>query len=320
MAGGAAQATDDARARHQRAHADAALRAGDRGAGVRHARPPRARRGLPWRRHRRGDERDARDRRGVPRAQGAPPAPGRGGEADPLLWTEERVNFEGEYDKTQGATIYDRPDEPVPIFIAASGPLAAKLAGRVGDGFICTSGKEPELYEQAAGATSPRAPQARARPAARSRMIEMKVSYDSDREAALDEHTLVGGAGAVAEQKEGVEDPIEMERLADANARPGGTRFICSDDPDEVVEGSALRRARVRGARPPRTRARPGALPRAVLRRRAAEAGLTGSAARGGPDRRGQWDLTVATPCARGRLRPRSASPRARPAGGRRPS
>src|SRR6185503_8676756 len=64
------------------------------------------------------------------------------------LWTDERVSFEGEYYRTDKATVYDRPDEPVPIFVAASGPLAAKLAGRVGDGFIVTSGKKPELYEE----------------------------------------------------------------------------------------------------------------------------------------------------------------------------
>ena len=64
------------------------------------------------------------------------------------LWTEERVTFEGEYYRTERATVYDRPDEPVPVFVAASGPLAAKLAGRVGDGFICTSGKKPELYRE----------------------------------------------------------------------------------------------------------------------------------------------------------------------------
>src|SRR5712671_1712222 len=64
------------------------------------------------------------------------------------LWREERVTFEGQYYRTENATIYDRPDEAVPIFIAASGPLAAKLAGRVGDGFIVTSGKAPEFYEE----------------------------------------------------------------------------------------------------------------------------------------------------------------------------
>ena len=67
------------------------------------------------------------------------------------LWTEERVTYDGEYYKTRQATIYDRPDVPVPIYVAASGPLAAKLAGRVGDGFICTSGKAPELYRELLG-------------------------------------------------------------------------------------------------------------------------------------------------------------------------
>ena len=64
------------------------------------------------------------------------------------LFDEEFVTFEGEYYRTRNATIYDRPDEPVPIYIAASGPAAARLAGRVGDGFICTSGKGEELYTE----------------------------------------------------------------------------------------------------------------------------------------------------------------------------
>src|SRR3954465_1488065 len=45
------------------------------------------------------------------------------------LWTEERVVFEGEYYRASRATIYAPRDEPVPIYIAASGPLAASLAG-----------------------------------------------------------------------------------------------------------------------------------------------------------------------------------------------
>ena len=74
------------------------------------------------------------------------------------LWSEERVDFEGDYYRTRKATIYDRPDEPVPIYVAASGPLAAKLAGRVGDGFICTSGKDPALYDELLAQGRRRAP------------------------------------------------------------------------------------------------------------------------------------------------------------------
>ena len=62
------------------------------------------------------------------------------------LWAEERVSFEGQYYRTENATIYDRPETPVPIYVAAAGAMVAKYAGRAGDGFICTSGKKTELY------------------------------------------------------------------------------------------------------------------------------------------------------------------------------
>ena len=67
------------------------------------------------------------------------------------LWTEERVTFEGEYYRTDRATVYDRPDEQIPVYLAASGPIAAKLAGRVADGYIATSGKDPQLYRDLLG-------------------------------------------------------------------------------------------------------------------------------------------------------------------------
>src|SRR6476646_10413391 len=58
----------------------------------------------------------------------------------------EVVDFQGTYFRTHEATVYDKPDEPLTIYIAASGPAAARLASRLGDGFICTSGKGAELY------------------------------------------------------------------------------------------------------------------------------------------------------------------------------
>jgi coenzyme F420-dependent glucose-6-phosphate dehydrogenase len=152
------------------------------------------------------------------------------------LWTEERVDFEGNWYRTVKATVYDRPEEPVPIYVAASGPLAAKLAGRVGDGFICTSGKEPALYDELLGKVGEGAEQAGRDPAAIRRMIEIKVSYERDRERAFRNTEWWAALALAPEQKEGVEDPIEMERLADANAERAHTRFICSDDPEETAE------------------------------------------------------------------------------------
>jgi coenzyme F420-dependent glucose-6-phosphate dehydrogenase len=152
------------------------------------------------------------------------------------LWTEERVDFEGDYYATSRATVYDKPDEPVPIFVAASGPLAAKLAGRVGDGFICTSGKDPELYRALIENLEEGARKAGRDPARIRRMIEIKVSYDRDRQYAYDACRWWAALALAPEQKEGIEDPVEMERVADENADRAHTRFIVASDPEEVVE------------------------------------------------------------------------------------
>ncbi len=152
------------------------------------------------------------------------------------LWTEERVSFAGEYYRTQNATIYDRPEEPVPIYVAASGPLAAKLAGRVGDGFIVTSGKDPALYEELNAAMEEGALDLGRDSTHIIRMIEIKVSYDHDIEFARRACDYWAPLALSPEQKRDVEDPIELERLADADPGIAQRRFIVSDDPDEVVE------------------------------------------------------------------------------------
>ncbi len=153
------------------------------------------------------------------------------------LWSGERVDFEGDYYRTSKATIYDKPDDPLPIYIAASGPLAAKLAGRLGDGFITTSGKNPELYDRLLGALAEGAGATGRDPAEIRRLIEVKVSYDRDADFARDACRWWAALALSPEEKEGVDDPIEMEQLADANAERAPTRFIVSDDPEEVAAG-----------------------------------------------------------------------------------
>jgi coenzyme F420-dependent glucose-6-phosphate dehydrogenase len=152
------------------------------------------------------------------------------------LWHDERVDFDGDYYATSKATIYDRPEQPVPIFVAASGPLAAKLAGRVGDGFICTSGKDPELYTTLLEKVKEGAESAGRSAGDIRHMIEIKVSYDRDLDYAYDACRWWAALALTPEQKEGIEDPLEMERVADENADGAHRRFIVSNDPQEIVE------------------------------------------------------------------------------------
>ena len=154
------------------------------------------------------------------------------------LWTEDRVSFEGEYYKTANATIYDRPDEPVPIYIAAAGPTASRLAGRVADGFICTSGKAPELYSDTLMPNIQLGLDKSGRAMSDiEKTIEMKVSFDTDIERARQDTTHWAALALSPEEKMGVEDPLAMEQLADAlPVERAASRWIVSDDPDEHIE------------------------------------------------------------------------------------
>ena len=154
------------------------------------------------------------------------------------LWTEDRVTFEGDYFQTERATIYDRPEELIPIYVAAAGPTAARLAGRVAEGFICTSGKAPDLYRETLLPNVAKGLENGGREANDIEyMIEMKVSLDTDRLRAMEDTRHWAALALSPEEKTGVEDPAEMEKLADAvPAERAAKRWIVSTDPDEHVE------------------------------------------------------------------------------------
>jgi coenzyme F420-dependent glucose-6-phosphate dehydrogenase len=154
------------------------------------------------------------------------------------LWTEERVTFEGAYYRTESATIYDRPDQPLPIYVAAAGPLLARFAGEAADGFICTSGKKRELYEETLLPNLAEGLKRSNRSAdAIDRMIEIKLSFDTDIERARTDTRFWGALALTPDEKMNVEDPLAMERLADALPLERTTsRWIVSNDPDEAVE------------------------------------------------------------------------------------
>jgi coenzyme F420-dependent glucose-6-phosphate dehydrogenase len=154
------------------------------------------------------------------------------------LWTEERVTFDGQYYRTEKATLYDRPATPVPIYLAASGPTVAKMAGEIAEGYICTSGKDAELYKETLLPNVPAGLQAAGRKdESIDRMIEMKVSFDADRQRALEDTKHWAALALSAEEKISVEDPVEMEKLAEAlPVERTAKRWIVSTDPDEHVD------------------------------------------------------------------------------------
>lgn len=85
------------------------------------------------------------------------------------------VNYRGQHYEVDSAKLWDLPDVPVPIAIAASGPRSCRLAGEKGDVLIAVepSDRLGRLFDAAGGTGKPRVGQ-------------LPVCYDRDRGAAVE--------------------------------------------------------------------------------------------------------------------------------------
>lgn len=153
------------------------------------------------------------------------------------LWSGEISNFDGDYYHTKDAVLFDIPGRPVPVYIAAGGPVVAKYAGRAGDGMICTSGKGMDLYTEKLIPAAKEGAELGGRDFdALDKMIEIKISYDPDPELALENTRFWAPLSLTAEQKHSVNSSAEMERLADElPIEQVAKRWIVASDPDEAV-------------------------------------------------------------------------------------
>ncbi|MEX0168310.1 TIGR03557 family F420-dependent LLM class oxidoreductase [Streptomyces sp. LMG1-1-1.1] len=90
------------------------------------------------------------------------------------LFTGAYVTRNGRYFQVADARLWDVPDDPPPLGIAASGPRSCALAGRHGDLLIATEPKRElvDAFDAQGGAGKPRVGQ-------------LPICYDTDREAAV---------------------------------------------------------------------------------------------------------------------------------------
>ena len=191
------------------------------------------------------------------------------------LWTEDRLSFEGQFYRTENATIYDKPDKPVPIYVAAAGPQVAKYAGRSAQGFICTSGKAWKLYTETLLPNVEEGLKLASNPPAEyDRMIEMKVSFDTDRDRAMQDTRHWAALALTPEEKMSVEDPMRDGEAGRAlPVERAASRWIVSIGPGRAYrEDPAVRRNGLPAPGVPRAGPGPGAVPAALQRAGAAEA------------------------------------------------
>jgi G6PDH family F420-dependent oxidoreductase len=137
------------------------------------------------------------------------------------------ISHHGEFFEVQEARIYTLPPEPVPIYVSGFGPQATELAGRIGDGY-CTVVPDADLirtFRESGGGTNPV-------------QTGMKVCWDRDREAALDQahrlwanDMLPGQLAQILPRPQDFEAAMSLvprEQVAEA--------VVCGDDPDAHLE------------------------------------------------------------------------------------
>jgi G6PDH family F420-dependent oxidoreductase len=91
-----------------------------------------------------------------------------------LLWRGGEQTHRGRHYTVDHARVYDLPERPVEVYVAAAKPKAAKLAGRIGDGFISTAPDADlvKAFDTAGGV-------------GKQKLGMMHVAYDSDAKRAL---------------------------------------------------------------------------------------------------------------------------------------
>ncbi|MEV4163867.1 TIGR03557 family F420-dependent LLM class oxidoreductase [Nonomuraea dietziae] len=144
------------------------------------------------------------------------------------LFGGDYVTYHGEYFNVDSAKLYDRPDEQVPIGVAASGGRSAAIAAELGD-LLVVNEPMPEVVQRfnAAGGTG--------KPV----YGQLPIAYDTDAEAAKERaHRLwrwsgVGGWKVMAE----LPGPVNFAAAASA-VRPEDVAesVPCGDDVDAVVQ------------------------------------------------------------------------------------
>ena len=90
------------------------------------------------------------------------------------LWQGGNKNHDGKHYTVENARIYDLPDEPIPVYVAASGEKAMQLAAEKGDGLIALA-PDAELlqkFDEAGGSGKPR-------------LAEIQVMYSDSEDEAL---------------------------------------------------------------------------------------------------------------------------------------
>lgn len=130
------------------------------------------------------------------------------------LWSEDFVTYKGKHYRLKGANLYVRPERGIPIYLAASGPRVAELAGRLTDGLLTVPQRENRLTDVVLPAFR-RGIEGAGRGRRDLRLLlEFKFSFDEDYERALGSVRRWGSTEVPGIFNQEIHDPRKLEALA----------------------------------------------------------------------------------------------------------
>ena len=143
------------------------------------------------------------------------------------LWGGEWVTHRGDHFVVENARLYTIPDQPPPIAIAAGGPKAAALAGRLGDALVeyTADSSVVEGFEHAGGAGKPR-------------YVQLNVCWAEDEaEARATAHRICPNVALPGELGNQLPHPKHYEEAVSVVTEDDVAEVItCGPDPDRHVD------------------------------------------------------------------------------------
>ncbi|MDX3102653.1 LLM class F420-dependent oxidoreductase [Nonomuraea angiospora] len=143
------------------------------------------------------------------------------------LWSGELTTHRGKHYSVDNARLYTLPDQPPPVYISGFGNKSVQLAGRIGDGYICTGPAADlvKLFRESGGAGKPT-------------QGGLKVCYADDEAAARKTvHRLWPTEGLKGEASQLLPLPRHFEQLAEMVSEEEATASIpCGPDPEAHVQ------------------------------------------------------------------------------------
>jgi len=142
------------------------------------------------------------------------------------LWQGGTQSHYGRYYTVENARLYTLPKSPPQIMVGASGPRAAELAGRVGDGLISTA-PDPEIirsFADAGGAGKPR-------------YAQLTVCWaDDEATARRTAYEIWPNAGVKGELSQELPTPAHFEQAAKMVSEADAVeQIICGPDPERHI-------------------------------------------------------------------------------------